>query len=207
MSTDNQTLSQALARFASDLTWQDIPASIRERTKLLLVDAIGVAFASGPFDFAQRTLSALKLLGAGESAVIGMPDTLALRDAVLLNGILIHGLDYDDTYLPGSVHLTASCAPTCLGVAAARGASGQDLLIACAIGLETGARLGAAGKGGFLRAGFHATSVVGTFACAIAAGRLMKMDACAWGRCTRTMRTRRSTVSLISSPRSGVDNS
>lgn len=175
--TDRQTLSQELARFAADLEWQQIPASVRERTKLLLIDAIGVAFASTRFEFAHRALSALTLMGAGDCDVIGMPAKLSLRDAVLLNGILIHGLDYDDTYLPGSVHLTASCVPTSLGVAAARGASGEDLLTACALGLEAGARLGAAGKGGFLRAGFHATSVVGTFACTIAAGRLMQMNA------------------------------
>jgi 2-methylcitrate dehydratase PrpD len=109
--------------------------------------------------------------------VIGMPAKLAVRDAVLLNAVLVHGLDYDDTYLPGSVHLSASCVPTVLGVGAATGANGRDLLTACALGLEAGARLGAAGRGGFLRAGFHATSVVGTFACTLAAGRLMEMPA------------------------------
>ena len=62
----------------------------------------------------------------------------------MLNGMLIHGLDYDDTYLPGSVHLTASCVPTVLGVAAANGASGEELLVALALGLETAARLGSA---------------------------------------------------------------
>ncbi len=172
-----QTISQIFARFATDLTWRQIPAAVQERAKLLLLDAIGVAFASTKFDFAQRALAALKHLGAGDSPVIGMAETLTLRDAAMLNGILIHGLDYDDTYLPGSVHLTASCVPTVLGVAAKNGASGEELLIALALGLETAARLGLAGRGGFLRAGFHATSVCGTFGSTIAAGRLMKLDA------------------------------
>ena len=171
------TISQTLAQFATRLAWDEIPAPVQERAKLLLIDAIGVAFASTQFDFAQRALAALKQLGAGDSPVIGMSDTLALRDAAMLNGMLIHGLDYDDTYLPGSVHLTASCVPTVLGVAAANGASGKELLIALALGLETAARLGAAGSGGFLRAGFHATSVCGTFGATLAAGRLMRLDA------------------------------
>lgn len=174
--TGQHTLSQALAGFAANLEWRRIPKAVRERAKLLLVDAIGVAFASTRFDFAQRALAAMKALGSGDADVIGLKDKLALRDAALLNGILVHGLDYDDTYLPGSVHLTASCVPAVLAVAAARGASGEELLTALALGLEVSARLGAAGKGGFLRAGFHATSIVGTFGCALAAGRLMKLD-------------------------------
>ena len=146
------------------------------RAKLLMLDAIGIAFASTQYEFSHRAVAAMCALGGGESDVIGMPTKLGLRDAVLVNGILVHGLDYDDTYLPGSVHLTASCVPTALGVAAFVGSTGRDLLIACTLGLESGARLGAAGKGGFLKAGFHATSVVGTFACALIAGRLMQMS-------------------------------
>lgn len=171
------TLSQHLSAFVADLDGSRIPAHVRQRAKMLLLDAVGVAFAATKFEFAQRALAGLRLMGSGDADVIGFPATLALRDAALLNAVLVHGLDYDDTYLPGSVHLSASCVPTVLGVAAARGASGDDLLTACAIGLETGARLGAAGRGGFLRAGFHATSIVGTFACTLAASRLMEMSA------------------------------
>ncbi len=131
--TGKDTLSQVLARFAAGLEWEHIPPAVRERAKLLLIDAVGVAFASTRFDFARRTLSALQLMAGGDSDVIGMPEKLALRDAALMNGILVHGLDYDDTYLPGSVHLTASSVPASLGVAAARGASGKDLLTACTL--------------------------------------------------------------------------
>lgn len=175
--SDKRTLSEVLAGFAADLQAQQIPPEVRQRAKMLLLDAIGAAFSATKFDFAQRALAAVRLLGTGESDVIGMPDKLSLRDAILMNAVLVHGLDYDDTYLPGSVHLSASCVPTVLGVGAASRASGEELLTACVLGLETGARLGAAGKGGFLRAGFHATSVVGTFACTLATGRLMKLTA------------------------------
>lgn len=175
--TDKPTLSQHLSAFAADLDGGRIPPDVRQRAKMLLLDAIGVAFAATRFEFAQRALAGLRLMGSGESDVIGMPARLSLRDAVLLNAVLVHGLDYDDTYLPGSVHLSASCVPTVLGVGAARGATGYDLLTALALGLEVDARLGAAGRGGFLRAGFHATSIVGTFACALAAGRLMDLTA------------------------------
>ncbi len=170
-------IARTLASFIADYEGSRIPAEVRDRAKYLMLDAIGIAFASTRFEFAHRALAGLRELGNGDYEVIGMSPKLALRDAVMLNGILVHGLDYDDTYLPGSIHLTASCVPTALGMAARMQASGKDLLTACALGLEVGARLGAAGNGGFLRAGFHATSVVGTFACTLVAGRLMQMSA------------------------------
>lgn len=169
-------LSDALARFVEEQRFETIPDMVRHRAKLLILDAIGVAYASSQFEFARNALNGLGDLAAGDADVIGMPVRLGVRDAVLMNGILVHGLDFDDTYLPGSVHLTASCVPTALGVAAKAETSGCDLLTACILGLEVGARLAGAGKGGFLRAGFQATGLVGTFACTLIAGRLMRLS-------------------------------
>jgi len=173
---DDNMISDRLAAFADTLQAAQIPPEIWRRAKLLTLDAIGVAFAASHSDFARKTRAALTALGSGDSQVIGMPDKLALRDAVMLNSVMVHGLDYDDTYLPGSVHLTASCVPAGLGMAAHLGASGRDFMLATLLGLEIDARLGLAGNGGFLRAGFHATSILGTFACALIAGRLLKLD-------------------------------
>jgi 2-methylcitrate dehydratase PrpD len=170
-----RTLADQFADFVINQRFEEIPEVVLMRAKLLMLDAVGIAYASSQQEFAQRTLNALATFGDGDGRVIGMPAKLALRDAVLLNGLLIHGLDYDDTYLPGSVHLSSSCASTALGMAASVGASGRALLVAYVLGLEIGARLGAAGSGAFLRAGFHATSMAGTFASTLIASRLMDM--------------------------------
>ncbi len=172
-----QTLSQHVAQFVASRAYEDIPQRVRERAKLVMLDAIGTAFAASRYPFAPVALSALSSLGSGDSAVIGMNATLALRDAVVMNGILVHGLDYDDTYLPGSVHLSASCVPTVLGMGAHAKANGKDMLMACLLGLEISARIAAAAKGGFVNAGFHATGIAGVFGSTVAAGRLMHLDA------------------------------
>ena len=169
-------ISDSFATFVSGQEWEAIPEAVRGRAKLLLLDAVGNAYAATRLEFAHKALTALRGLGSGDANVIGMPAQLALRDAVLMNGMLVHGLDFDDTYLPGSVHLTASCVPAALGIAAHVQASGKELLAALALGLEVGARLGAAGKGGFNKVGFHATNLAGTFACTMIAGRLMRLS-------------------------------
>jgi 2-methylcitrate dehydratase PrpD len=169
-------VSEQLAAFANRISYDDIPTQISRRAKHLILDALGIAFASSRYEFATCALLALSGLSSGSSTVIGTPVRLSLRDALLMNGTLIHGLDFDDTYLPGSMHLTASAVPSALGVGAEIGASGRDVLAALAIGMEVSARVAAAGKGGFQQAGFHPTGVAGTFGCTLLTSRLWNMS-------------------------------
>ena len=169
-------LSTALATFISNHGYDEFPEAMRRWTKLMVLDAVGNAYASTRFEFARKALNALSRLGLGDSTVIGMPERLALRDAVLMNGTLMHGLDYDDTSLPGGVHLSGSCVSTAFALCEPEHSCGKDFLPACALGFEAGVRLGAASKSSFLKLGFHPTSLIGTFAGTLVAGRLWKLS-------------------------------
>lgn len=171
------TISESLSQFCTSLTRDAIPDPVLSRVKHLLLDAIGIAFASSRYDFAQCALRGVAALGEGSADVIGFREKLSLRDAALVNGILVHGIDYDDTYLPGSIHITASNVPTAIGVAAHVGANGNDLLVALAGGLEVAARIAGAGKGAFQKAGFFASGVCAGFSSSLVAGRLMGLSA------------------------------
>ena len=170
-------LSDTMARFAIDLRWEAIPETVRRRAKFLMLDAIGIAYASAAFPFAESARAALVEFGAGASPVIGHGRLLPPRDAMLLNGVLIHGLDYDDTHSAGIVHATASTLPCVLALADQRRADGRALLAAYVAGMEVTTRLGAVAKGGFHQVGFHPTGLVGTFGCTLAAARLLGLDA------------------------------
>jgi 2-methylcitrate dehydratase PrpD len=172
------TIAASLARFMASLSVERIPESVAARARYLILDAAGIAFASGRFDFGRRTLAALRSLsdGSGDSVVIGFPDRLPFRDAAIANGVLVHGLDFDDTHLGGVVHVTTSLLPTILAVGARSRRSGAEALAAYVGGVEVMARLGAVAKGGFHQVGFHPTGLVGAFACALAAGKLMGLD-------------------------------
>jgi 2-methylcitrate dehydratase PrpD len=143
-----------------------------------MLDAVGCAFAARAQPFAARLVdSVARLAGSGPRGVIGLGKRLPLRDAAMANGMLMHGLDYDDTHAAGVVHLTVSTFPAGLALGAQLGASGAQLLLAYVAGVEAGARIAATAKGGFHQVGFHPTCLVGTFAAAIVAGRLMGMTA------------------------------
>ena len=171
-------ISHRLGQFATNLAFEAIPTEVRERARLLILDAVGCALAARRFDFSSKALEAIaELAGEGDSAVIGHALRLPLRDAVLANGLLAHGLDYDDTHTEAIAHLTVSVFPTALAVACERDLRLDGLLAAYVVGVEAGARIGAVAKGAFHQVGFHPTGVVGAFACALAAGRLYGLDA------------------------------
>ena len=172
-----ETIARRLARFAVGLRLADVPAPVVERAKLHILDGIGIALASRSFDFAQRTLRALRALGGdGRHVVIGGAPRLNLRDAIHANGTLVHGLDFDDTHGPAVVHVTAAALPTALGAAVEHGASGAGMLEAYLVSVETAARIGAAARGGFHLVGFHPTGMVNVFGSVLASGRLAGLD-------------------------------
>ena len=176
------TIAETLAQFAASHDYDTIPAPIREKARLHLLDSIGVALASTGFEFAQRAFEGLSALGGGDYAAIGMPSRLSLRDAACMNGILVHGIEFDDASILGRIHPSAACVPAALAAGAHVHASGKAMLAAYICGVETAIRVGAAAKGGFSPAGFNATGVVGGFGAAITAGKLFGLDAAALAR-------------------------
>lgn len=180
------TIAESLAGFAAGLRFEDVPDEVIARAKLHILDTLGTALAAAACDFAESSLAGVRALSAGEGEgrhpVIGMKARLPLRDAVLINGILAHGLDYDDTHPGGVIHASTSAVPAVLGAGARADADGRAALLAYLIAIEADARLGVAAKGGFHLKGFHPTGMLGVFGCALAAGRLDGLDAAALAR-------------------------
>ena len=176
--TKPPTLARELAEFAAGLTVDDLPPAAYARAKLHVLDALGTALAAARSDFADAAAAALVAMGDGGShAVIGRREQLGLRDAMLLNGVLVHGLDFDDTHGASVVHVSASAVPLMLGLGTRCQASGRTALMAYLLALEIDARLGAVAQGTLQKRGWHPTGVIGAFGCAAAAGRLLGADA------------------------------
>lgn len=173
-----EPISRSLATFARGLSFADLPAPVVGRAKLHILDGLGIALAASRYDYSHKTLSALRgLAGEGEFPVIGMAAKLPYRDSAVMNGFLIHSLDYDDTHVAGVLHATASAVPVILASGQRYGASGRDALVAYVAAMEADARVGMAAKGGFHKKGFHPTGLVGAFGAAIAAGRMAGLTA------------------------------
>jgi len=176
--TQQNPITRVLAEFASETRADDIPSTVRFRALHHMLDAAGIAVAASRYDHSHRVMNAMRGLGGqGDVPVIGFPARLPARDAAILNGYLCHGLDFDDTHVAGIIHPTASVFPAVLSAAAMTGASGRDMVTAYVIGVEAAARIASVAKSGFHQVGFHPTGIVGVFAAAVAAGRLIGLNA------------------------------
>lgn len=172
------TIAEALAAFATRVRFEEVPQPVVERAKLHMLDAIGVAFASSVEDFAPRIIAALQGIGgSGAYPVIGFPVRLPIRDAVLANGALVHGIDFDDTHSAGVLHASSSALPTALAAAQSIAGGGRDMLLAYLICVETASRVAIAAKGGFHINGFHPTGLVAPFGAVLSIGRLWGLTA------------------------------
>lgn len=167
------SFSQRIAEFATATTYDALPDRVKARAKLHMLDVIGTALAATRSDFGQSALAGLLSVDEpGTHSVIGITSRLPLRDAVLLNGILAHGLDYDDTHPGAIVHPSSSAFPCALGVGEKVDAAGRDLIAAYVLGVDVATRVGVTAAGAMHTSGFHTTGVAGHFGCVVAAGKL-----------------------------------
>jgi 2-methylcitrate dehydratase PrpD len=173
--------SQAIGHFVGGLELAQVPSAVVEKAKLVFLDTLGVALASSTMDFgAMVTRLAQRLGGAAASRVIGSPIKVAAANAVIANGTLAHGLDYDDTLEEAIVH-TGSCAwMTALAAGEEVNANGRAVLEAAIAGTEVLCKVGLVAPGKFHARGFHPTAICSTFGAAAAAGKLYGLTPAHW---------------------------
>jgi len=180
--TDPAATSPALARtiaeFVQELTIEEVPETVLLVAKQHALDALGIAVASSGMDFGASVHRAARRLGTSdESRAIGFGTSMPAPSAALVNGTLIHGLDFDDTHIGAIYHATAPALAAALAIGEAEQADGATVLLALVIGIEVGCRLAAAGAGEFHARGFHPTAIVGTFAAACVTAKIRGLDA------------------------------
>jgi 2-methylcitrate dehydratase PrpD len=176
----NETLQ--LAAFASGLSLATVPENVRERAKSLSLDLLGSAVrARVEAESTPAILAALAQLGldgAGPCTVMGDGRGYAPPVAALLNGVLGHSLDFDDTHAESSLHPSAPVVPAALAAGEMASASGAEVLEAIIAGYEVCCRLGLAlDPAAHYARGFHPTATAGVFGAAAAAGRVLGLDA------------------------------
>lgn len=177
MSDHVAPVSAVLADFVVGTGAGDLPEEVRSKARLHALDALGIALASSTMDFGKSVLDGVLALEAphdddGSATVLGSRHRLTAARAALVNGTLMHGLDFDDTHINGVYHATAPALAAAIAVGESVDASVTDVLTAYALGLEAGCRLALAAPGELHDAGFHPTGIFGTFAACCVAAKL-----------------------------------
>ncbi|WP_212525688.1 MmgE/PrpD family protein [Actibacterium sp. MT2.3-13A] len=139
---------------------------------ILDITGVAIAAASTKVGAPWRAYGETALIPDGPATILGMSGGARPAEAALVNGGLMHSLEYDDTHTASIVHGSSVLASTALAVAEAEGSSGREMLRAYAIWYEVLIRLGLSAAGGFQNRGFQVTSVGGALCAAGIAAQL-----------------------------------
>ena len=118
-----EELTLLWARFGAELTYDDLPESVRRTVRSVALDTFATTLAANTLGIGiQQLLTwARRAGGTEEASLIGLPDRLPAAVAAMLNGGMAHALNFDDSTAVGSGHLGPVTLPTALVAAELRG--------------------------------------------------------------------------------------
>src|SRR5882762_2699291 len=176
--TNHET--ERLAAYAAKLRYEELPGAVLQRAKDCICDTVGAIVYGAELPWSKMIIAhARRTSAAGRSSILGAEGgPVQAGAAALANGAMTHAFELDSLTKPDSgSHPGATVFTAALAVAQDRGLTGRDLLTAFVAGAESMFRIGHATKHTNEARGFHAPGTTGPFGAAVAAGRLMGLDA------------------------------
>ena len=153
---------------------KEIPEAVLTRARQSLLDYVAVCSAGAVFQEEKITrYMAFAMPEDGIFRAIGMGKKLALKEAVFLNGLNGHALDFDDGTNSGIIHLGSPIFSLLLPLAERYDLSVDDVLRAAVIGYEISYTMAVSIQPGHKAMGYHATGTCGVLGAAMAAGYML----------------------------------
>ena len=170
-----------LATWLAATTLSDVPSSVQERAKYLLLDGVGCALVGAQLQVSRIGVEGVLAFDpAGSGVLVGWGErTTSPQSAAMLNSSFIQGFELDDFHPEAPLHSNSLVLPAMLAAAPnVGGVSGERLLLGAILGYETGPRVGLALGGlDMLSRGWHSGVVFGPLAAAASVGCLYGLDA------------------------------
>jgi 2-methylcitrate dehydratase PrpD len=163
-----------LAEFVVKTSLPECPAAAVALVRSATLDTLGVMLAGATEPVARVVRRVVRTEGGlGLATVVGTDWKTSPTRAALANGAAGHAHDFDDTSFALMGHPSVPLLATLLAVGEAEMADGRSVVAGYVVGFEVGAALGRALNPDHYTRGWHATSSIGTLACAAAAARVM----------------------------------
>lgn len=188
MEVHQNQITTEVARFIEQMTFDQLPAEALRIGKRCVLDGLAVILAGSQQQCTQivRNFS-LKNSQAAESTAFGKePVKLPAMFAALVNGTAGHAMDWDDTQLSTTAdrifglltHPTVPPLVAALAVAETGDAvSGKAFMNAFLTGFEVECKIAEAIFPEHYAKGFHTSGTIGTLGAAVAAAKLLALDA------------------------------
>ena len=160
---------------AIDGVWKaEIPEEVMAKAKRSVLDYLAVTCAGAEFqkdklekywEFAQPEEGKFRAIGTGKDVV--------LKEAVFLNGLNGHALDFDDGTNSGIIHLGSPIFSLLLPLAQRYGKTIDEVLKAAITGYEASYTMAVSIQPGHKAMGYHATGTCGTLGATLAAAYML----------------------------------
>ncbi len=163
-----------LLDFATATSYETLPDAAREAARMFLADAISVGISGSTEASARQVQNTATTWGAGDGAtVLGSAMRLPPASAAFVNSFQVHCQEFDPLHEAATVHAMAVLTGALLAVAETEDATGAELLLATAVGVDIAVTLGLAAKEG-LR--FFRPATAGALGTTVALARLLGLD-------------------------------
>src|SRR5215467_1904731 len=172
------TVARTLAAFLTRVSYADLPPQTIEHATMLIASTIAsAAWGSGIASSGIIRALAREHGGTPEASLwFDSGPKLPVAETARVNAVMSDAAAFDDSDLRNIVHAGTTLVATTFAIAERTGAHGEHILAAIVLGYEAAGRIGEAITPGFRTRGFHGC-LVAIFAGAVAAGRLLQLDA------------------------------
>jgi 2-methylcitrate dehydratase PrpD len=173
-----ENATRDLARFASEIRYEDLPKEVVERIKLCVLDSIGCTLFGATLPWTRKVADYAMSEGSrGVASIIGMGKKTSVALAALVNGTSGHAFELDDIHKESIIHMGSLATPVAFAYAEERGGTGRDVITAMTAGYEVGARVGNAATMSLFFRGFHPQGTSGVFTATASGARMLELDA------------------------------
>lgn len=171
--------TEALASYVSAVRFEDLPADVVHKAKLLLRDGLGNQLAASTMAEPARVAHSLieEFAGRKQATVTGYGTGAPVPFAAMVNAMLGHGVELDDAHGAALTKSGSLLVPSVMTTGEYLHRSGADTLAALVAGYDVMVRVALAIQPGHRKRGFHTTGAVGAIASAAAAARQFRFDA------------------------------
>jgi aconitate decarboxylase len=171
--------TRKIAEFVASVRYEQIPADVRERLKLLILDSLGCAIYGAKLEWCRIVQDTFGKLDTTRTTTIwGTGRKLSSTNAALVNGTEVQSFELDDVHRVGVLHVGAVTLPALFAVAESHAdLTGRELLVAALAGYEIGPRVGKCMGQEHIGQGWHSGATVGVFSAAAGAARGLGLNA------------------------------
>ncbi len=169
----SETITAGMARWAAELTFDDLGEKAVHEARRYLLDSLGCAFGGICQEDAKIALDVLREIGGkGSATILGTGEKTDPVTASLANALMVRVMDYNDIYWQQDPSHPSDIIPAALACGERAGRGGRDLVVGIVLGHEFEMRMCEAAFPGIRERGWHHATLT-AFVSPIVAGRML----------------------------------